>query len=586
MISNDSIPDSFFAFKAIWLSISSGILLVVVLINLICSGKRISLSRLECIVSAFFIFSAINSCFRHSDWLITWTILVKSLSCYAVFISAVISVKYLDFTFSLIKIFAFVLFAQIFIGFCQVNDVIFTSDSTFKLKGFFFNPGPYSIFLSCLISFLVPFFCFFYKKMRLRFQILSFIVAAISLYLLYIAESRSAWIALACTMIFIIIALLRFEGIILRLKNLRLKIFWFFISANTLALATYHLYNFKRDSAFGRILIWQNSFKIFVENCYLGVGEGNFAVNYLKSQYDFFRLDLTNGQRYVYVAGDVRFAFNDLLQLLCEEGIIGLSFFAAGGYLIYLLCKNVYRVSRHRPFAHYVILACVSCLLALSIAGLFAYPLQLFEFKTVFLIILGILSSQMKSVIAFRYNKYSLVFLVLVGGVLIHTGLAKYRAFVLLNNLTEENAIQSYSRLKRYQGLYPALSTDVNYLLSFSRELNSNARYRNSVFFLERALRLSPDKYIYYELGAVYERIGEYERAEKLYQKIETAIPNLIYPKFLLINLYFETGKYKKVKLKAYEVENQNLKVTSALTEDIKDRIGEVLYKVKVQELQ
>lgn len=76
------------------------------------------------------------------------------------------------------------------------------------------------------------------------------------------------------------------------------------------------LYHYKKDSADGRLLIWQCTWNMIKERPLYGYGYGGFQANYMDEQAQFFRTHPNS--RYAQLADDVKSPFNEYLGVLTE----------------------------------------------------------------------------------------------------------------------------------------------------------------------------------------------------------------------------------------------------------------------------
>lgn len=81
------------------------------------------------------------------------------------------------------------------------------------------------------------------------------------------------------------------------------------------------LYFVKKDSADGRILIWQCSAHMFADKPLLGYGIGGFQREYMLYQAEYFRNH--PGSSFIMLADIVKHPFNEYLLFLVEKGLMG-----------------------------------------------------------------------------------------------------------------------------------------------------------------------------------------------------------------------------------------------------------------------
>ncbi|MCX8491202.1 MAG: O-antigen ligase family protein [Cyclobacteriaceae bacterium] len=94
------------------------------------------------------------------------------------------------------------------------------------------------------------------------------------------------------------------------------------VASILLIAASIGIYFFKRDSADGRLLIWKVTSRMIMESPWAGHGHDRFAAKYMAYQADYFRQHQTEAE--AFLADDTFYAFNDPLQFVSENGVIGL----------------------------------------------------------------------------------------------------------------------------------------------------------------------------------------------------------------------------------------------------------------------
>ena len=136
---------------------------------------------------------------------------------------------------------------------------------------------------------------------------------------------------------------------------------------------------FRRGDSY-RLTIWKDSIRMFILNPLTGVGLGNYSLVYpLYETVDFPWLNL--------------YAYNELLHILTETGIIGFSGFALFFYIIF---KHVWHQfaslssSEEMPMLLPLLYGCVSTL----VQGMVSYDLHSSTSSYLFFISLGILAAQ------------------------------------------------------------------------------------------------------------------------------------------------------------------------------------------------
>ena len=132
-----------------------------------------------------------------------------------------------------------------------------------------------------------------------------------------------------------------------------------------IAAASVFLYHYKKDSADGRLLIWQCTWELIKERPLAGHGPGGFQAHYMDAQADYFRAHPDSP--YARLADDVKSPFNEYLGLLTDFGL-------AGGLVLAALVVLLFRAWRRHPVGSSR--PAMLCLLAVAVFSLFSYPFR------------------------------------------------------------------------------------------------------------------------------------------------------------------------------------------------------------------
>jgi O-antigen ligase len=125
------------------------------------------------------------------------------------------------------------------------------------------------------------------------------------------------------------------------------------------------LYFLKRDSADGRLLIWQTTWNMIKDKPIAGHGYGAFNAKYMLYQAEY--LDASPDSRYSALADNVLHPFNEYLFALSEHGFIGF------GVLILLGLFTVRCYLRKPDRTKFIALL---SLLSLAVFSCFSYPFK------------------------------------------------------------------------------------------------------------------------------------------------------------------------------------------------------------------
>lgn len=121
-----------------------------------------------------------------------------------------------------------------------------------------------------------------------------------------------------------------------------------------------------------------------------------------------------------------------------------------------------------------------------------------------------------------------------------------------------------------YEDIYPMLKNDGQFLFEYGTLLFDFKEYQKCIVIMEEAKKKKSDLYIYTTLGMAYQRVENYKMAEKNYFYASKLIPHLIYPNYLLVKLYDESGYEKKASIIAKKVLNVESKISNPIGIEMK----------------
>ncbi len=581
-VDSEDMIDGMFTAKTAWFIFFSGLLMISISAELFVSTRSFLFNRIDTIVILFIISIIINNTVHDSFLYSTKNIENIGLLVFY-FLSKRIFANQKKSSFNYVIALLFLTSVQITIAYLQWFDFLSSNNSIFSITGFFFNSAPFAIFLSVLLVFLLS--CILYSSSK-SIKLISVALFLAGLPVILIADSRSAWIGMLAGVL--IVLGIRFQFI----KKLRGKVKSIYVKILAVSsfflivtFAAYNLYNLKKDSADGRLLIWKLSLKMIENNTLRGIGQGNFPVSYLKYQAEYFTNHpesiITEGK----LSGEAWYAFNDILQITAEQGLVGLLLFGAIifivlklSYQLILGCNSANNLIRNKA----VFIGATASLLVVLVSGLFSYPLTMLPLQIMFYSFLAILSASRYSVLIRKPLENNICFKRLLRGVvaliyftggiyILKYGISVHNAYKQWYNVEDENV----EKLKEFNSI---LRQDHWYLVAEGESFFDLGRYNEAILLFEQAKKICSNKKLYYDLGNAYESVHKYDEAEKQYKFISDAMPALLQPKYLLAKLYYKTGQTAKWDKKALEVINFKPKVQSWMTDNMIYEIKTLYY--------
>ena len=409
----------------------------------------------------------------------------------------------------------------------------------FPMTGSFLNPGPYSLILSIAIV-----LCIRLKR--------GWWVALFLGFVLVVTWSRAAMIAAAVCI-----------GIAYWQRWRRWR--WWVLSGFLLVLVA--LYFVKHGSADGRSIIYIVSSLCIAREPIFGAGIGSFCHSYAE---EFSRFSIEWPYFNFQSADVVTNAFNILLQIGVEQGLVGVAFAIA---IIILMFRRLRRIAPKLSLA----------LLCMLIFSLFSYPFEFLPYQLIFIMIAAYAATSQTDYIE-EYNpkitqRYVAPFLL---------AFCAFFTLMFTHNQIDRRVKAETEYLKiagrhyvgfidDYYDLLPMMRGNADFLFSFGKILALVGRYNDSNAMLRDGTLVSSDPMFYVVMGNNYRAMGYLHKAEASYRKAFSIMPNRIYPLYQLMMFYDEEGDIERAKLMARRVLDFNEKVTSRATKEMKHKAKTLL---------
>ena len=414
----------------------------------------------------------------------------------------------------------------------------------YLLTGTFQNPGPYSAFLMLGVVIGLAWM----QEIEMECQKDFIWGATVFIFLLLPATwSRAALISLALV------------GLWLFKKSYWRWRWYIWVGCIALCVAFYFL---KQGSANGRLQIWTSGLTTWLHHPWTGVGIGGFfhaSANGVAEMYS------KNPSSPLFPSGGVTdYAFNDLLKVLVEQGVVGaLICIAMVGYTIYLLWQH------SKPLFYGV--------MSLLIFSMFSYPFELLPYRVIVVMVTAwvasVHSGQKEQKRRYGWLVLSLLLLIL-SYVTVKQIIDRYDAdsgYQLFAGMDNEAFIDDYYEL------LPLERDNARFLFDFGKTLRLHGRYNDSNDMLRQGTLISADPMFYILMGNNYKDMQCVDLAGKAYKKAFSVMPNRIYPLYQLMQLYKETRNEKKAKEYARKVISFKEKITSPATNQMKEEANRLL---------
>lgn len=429
----------------------------------------------------------------------------------------------------------------------------------FVVTGSFFNPGPCGIFLAGVFVLAVAMMKKGYRKVGINLMFVRYVAACMAFCVTLVAMvptmSRAGWIgALVGVM------LLYRKEIAGRIKISRRWVIGGGVMGLMIVLTLFYL--LKKDSANGRLFIWQNTIAAYSKAPLFGVGIDGFERAYAEAQHDYFMKEnaLEQDNRYTELAGVVESAFNEPLALFLLLG-------ATGGILAAIVL--FFKLRRLTAYG------CVA--VSLLVASLFSYTFYIPSIAILFLFAVAQLPD--RKIGTARYA--NVLMFGMMGVVALFFDFREYghrEAYrEWKNNAVYYTGGDYQSIVEEYGKLYPVLKNDFKFLFEYGHSLHKAGRYEESNVILKQGTRHSADPMFWNITGNNYLALKQYDQGVAAYLRAYYTCPNRVYPLYLLTKLEGERGDTTMMNYYGRILLEKRPKVSSLAVDEMKFEIRKML---------
>jgi O-antigen ligase len=515
---------------------------------------------------------------------------------------------------------------QSILGLMQLYGFTASFHGLFKITGTFHNPGPFSGFVVSALPLALIGYTekyrkntdehreFFLKGILIKvnprkifsvfFRELSLLTIIAILLIVPAAQSRAAGLAGLAGCLYVLLACKdRFPVInslsehLRRLRTGFRALLIVGISVLILGAGT-GLYIIKKESANGRLLIWQVTSELIKEKPLTGHGSGAFNALYMKEQAKWFE-NKKGSEEQAMVAGSPESPFNEVLHLWLEKGLIGLILAAGilGSILFHGKTRNIKSstqkthlktqnsiASTQNQKLRTLLTGFRGTLLSILTFSLFAYPFDISSFILQFVVVVAILAPYSHTVFTIMGRKCLLLSLpaaiTLIAGTIwfLPKRQSYYAALKTWNEADRFYNMRSFNfAIEAYQEAVPILKDNGLFLQMYGKALSMDGLYKKSNQILTMAQKHLSSYIILNSLGDNYKALKDFDKAEAAYIQSRYMVPSLLLPKYLLAKLYEDSGKHKKAIQTAGEILNSPVKVESSATHEIMNEMKNIM---------
>ena len=411
-------------------------------------------------------------------------------------------------------------------GVMQIFGKASSGNLYYNLTGDFRNPGPYGGFIAVMLAAILPAVSGYRKDKSLKHNALPLLAgfaSIIGIVLLPATLSRTAFVAFGTAALLYMLRIEQVRRFIGRRK-------WVIGAAALVILSvSVILFNFKRESADGRLHIWKIEVMTMAERPLSGYGPGMALGGYGQTQAHYFQTSGPFSQEEIRTAGVPEFAFNEYLRFGMECGLPGLAL-----SVLILLLALVLLHRRKSPLEY--------ALLALGVFASASYPLSLWQFRLVLAIILGFAAGsrdRAMSICASASALLSAILLALSLGTLSSVReAARFEKRAKLSITFGSGDIDSEDFAERL----PYMSNNAHFLYDYAVLLRKEKKFQESIKIAEMGSRISADPIFNIAAGQSFADMKQYAQAEDQYRKAYYKVPCRITPLFHLMLMHLDKG--------------------------------------------
>lgn len=531
-------------------------LLLGAMVAIVCLVKAPkALYRGDAMVFVLFVYLLIHASLTHAMQSREFYLSISYFALYAVFrvIKGLRLANYMTFAVMLCGIYQSCLVLGQLLGYEASNHL------RFVVTGSFFNPGPCGIFLAGVFVLAVAMMKKGYRKVGFNLMFVRYVTACVTFGVTLVAlvptMSRAGWIGA------LVGVMLLYRGEIVSWGNTRRR--WVIgggIVGMIVVLTLFYL--LKKDSANGRLFIWQNTVSAYWKTPLFGVGIDGFERAFAEAQHDYFEKEkvLEQDNRHVEMAGVVESAFNEPLALFLLLGAVG------GVLAAMVLFFKLQRLTAY---------SCVA--VALLVASFFSYTFYIPSIAIVFLFAVAQLPDR-----RVRGGRYVNVLMFGIMGIVVlffdFREFGRREVYRKWKNNAVYYTWEDYqSVVEEYGKLYPVLKNDFKFLFEYGHSLHKVGRYEESNIMLKRGIRHSADPMFWNIAGNNYLALKQYDQGMTAYLRAYYTCPNRVYPLYLLTKLEAERGDTTMMNYYGRILLGKRPKVPSLAVDEMKFEIRKML---------
>jgi len=401
--------------------------------------------------------------------------------------------------------------------------------------------------LGCYLALSVPCLLFTIQKCNSIYLKLTWIIGLLLVIIaLGLTLSRGAWIALTAGLVFYYYTDLVQLWQTLKVKHPLLLGIGLCFGIIVIGLGLFKIYNQNVESSIGRIFLWKISLLMFRDYPLLGIGYGNYG--YLFPDYQAKLFDNPVNVKFIDKACSAKMAHSEFFHILAETGIIGLLLFMLLIIIVIVIVVRLLRIVKDQNQTREIRIFS-TILVIILIHSIVDTVLHVLPISLVFYTCIAVLSvyydQESKHAVELKLRLkivYALIALMLLG-LTGYNGYKKINGYYFwrqgLNNVSQHHwqaGIDYCQKALKYLPGNGELKFHLGSAYSYTGELEKAYNY------LDQSMPLFKDKNQYMVMGITCMNLGKFELAEHYLRRTTYMFPQMLYPHFLLAQLYDRTG--------------------------------------------
>ena len=409
-------------------------------------------------------------------------------------------------------------------GLLQISGRQPSGHALFALTGSFDNPGPYGGFIAMTAAAAAA-FAVQNRHAGWRTLLIPVLTSILGLMVLPATMSRAGWAAFAAAAL---ACILKETSAGSWMKGHKVATAFL---AFLLLVLSFGAFMMKKDSALGRLHIWNMELRAIAAAPLSGTGPGTSGGSYGKAQEAYFRSGDRN-EAVIKVAGCPEYAFNEYLKTGMETGVIGLILTVsatAAAITALLKAGNVFGYG----------------LLAAAVFGFFSYPMSVWQTAvlvvSMFAVAAGESGAGKAGIVANSLIAAAVTALVIF---LLPQYRERQQGKEIWQTARYWASMEQYEdALAEYEGIYPAMRGNFRYLYDYGYALHKAGRHKESNVILREGAAISSDPMFWNIIGKNHAAEGNCDKAEETLEKAHYMVPCRLYPLVLLMEMYEEQGR-------------------------------------------